>query len=95
MLRRTVSANEISATHSFGCKNVNTFAIFTFCFQNELLRCWSAELAVGDVNGLTYAKSLPIGAVRIFDICSLGFKSRQLQSCRHIHIMYCTRNFFY
>ena len=29
----------------------------------------SAELAVGDVNGLTYAKSLPIGAVRIFDSC--------------------------
>ena len=29
----------------------------------------SAELAVGDGNGLTYAKSLPIGLMRIYDRC--------------------------
>ena len=29
----------------------------------------SAELAVGDANGLSYAKSLPIGLMRIFDKC--------------------------
>ena len=29
----------------------------------------SAELAVGDKDGLTYAKSLPIGLVRIYDKC--------------------------
>ena len=30
----------------------------------------SSEIAVGDANGLTYAKSLPIGLVRIFDKCA-------------------------